>query len=216
MKWILIMTNTIKLFESTMNFYETLGVYPSQLNRNYFFDLKFPFILISLISAFIATAAFFLFEANSITEHIETFYAALTTLGCAGCLLINRYKTETILQLKQKAEDLIQKSEFLKFKANEYWFSTYRFWLVAFFVIMIFFTNFELWSLFYFNFLSLISENDTIACLKYVHLYSNKKNSVHLFFYLSFRIIILFSMQSYWFRKMKTKWLKFERLVVVR
>lgn len=105
----------IVFFRSAVCYYETIGLYPMQPDANNVFNLKILFILISLILACISTTAFFLFEAQSITEYIETFYAALTTLSCAGCLLINRYKVEKLFLLKQNVEELIEKSECLHF-----------------------------------------------------------------------------------------------------
>lgn len=106
-------TKTIKILQSAISFYQTMGIYPPQVNANNFFNSKLVFFLVSLILAFISTTACFLFEAKSTIEHIETFYAAITTLSCAGCLLINRCKIESILELKQNVEELIQKSEFI-------------------------------------------------------------------------------------------------------
>lgn len=103
---------TIKILQSAISFHQTMGITSSKLNANNFFNPKLVFFLVSLILAFISTTAYFLFKAQSTTDHIETFYAAVTTITCAGCLLINRCKIETILELKQNVEELIQKSEY--------------------------------------------------------------------------------------------------------
>lgn len=114
------MAKKIELFQSNFNFYQTMGIYPPQLKGNYFLNLRICFFLILLILAFISTASYFFSKANSITERIETFYAALTTLACAGCLLISQYKKRTLLQLKQNGDNFIEKSKFRKLKSNKY------------------------------------------------------------------------------------------------
>lgn len=108
----------IVFFQSAISFYETMGIYPLQPDANNFFNLKIVVILVSLTSAFISTSAFFLFNAESITEYIETFYAAITTLCCVGCVLINRCKVQILFHLKQDVEELIEKSECLNFELN--------------------------------------------------------------------------------------------------
>lgn len=101
----------IKFFQSAISFYRSIGIYAPELNANNFFDLKLVFLLVTLVLAFISTTSFFLFEAQSITERIETFYAAITTLTCAACLLINHSKIGKLLQLKQNVEELVQRSK---------------------------------------------------------------------------------------------------------
>lgn len=173
----------ILFFQSAVCFYETMGIYPLQPDANRVFNLKIAFTLFSLTSACISTTAFFLFEAQSITEYIETFYAAITTLSCVGCLLVNRYKVENLFLLKQNVEELIEKSECLHFV-----------WKLKWVCIIIMpqgmtFLFSSLWVLFkyshinkepavkffHFDFLffNVAWGNNKIACLKFVHQQNN-------------------------------------------
>lgn len=128
----------IVFFQSVFSFYETMGIYTPQPDATSFFNLKIVLVLLSLILAFISTSVFFLFEADSIIEHIETFYAALTTLCCAALMLINRSKIEKLLLLKQIAEELIEKSEcFFTFSNISWYVSLFtNFWILYCWIII--------------------------------------------------------------------------------
>lgn len=110
------MARTVKLFQSTLKYYQTLGIYhPLQPNKKYAFNLISLSILFSMIASFISTSSYFLFKAENIDESSKTFYVALTELNFSICFLVNIWKMEKIVQMILKAEVFIEKSMLFRF-----------------------------------------------------------------------------------------------------
>lgn len=112
------MAKAVKLDQSTLKYYQMLGIYPLQSNQTYSFNSTSIAVAFAMIGMFITAAAFFLFEAETIEESLKTFYVALTQLIFLICFVENIWKMETILKIIQKNEEFIEKSE-LAFICNE-------------------------------------------------------------------------------------------------
>lgn len=105
------MLKTVKLMKSTLKYFETLGIYPLQQNKNYTFNWISVSVLSTMIAILISTGTFFLFKAETIDEYSKTFYAVVTELYFLICFIANIWKMESILQAIEKNEDFIGKSE---------------------------------------------------------------------------------------------------------
>lgn len=104
---------TIKLFQSVHQFYHDMGIYPSQPNQNRKPNAKNVFVLLSAIQLCITSLAFFLFEANSITEYGISFYMSLSELTITVYFLIVAWKIPKNLKLIDEMEQFITKSTYL-------------------------------------------------------------------------------------------------------
>lgn len=109
------MTTQIKLFQSAQKYIRRLGIYPSQPNQSYSFNLKNAFSLSLLILMFIFRIAYFLYEAQTIAEHAQIFYLSVTEMALIVDFVTMCWKIGDILQLIEKFEQFIQKSKLLKF-----------------------------------------------------------------------------------------------------
>lgn len=107
----LIMLKTVKLMKSTLKYFETLGIYPLQQNKNYTFNWISISVLSTMIAILISTGTFFLFKAETIDEYSKTFYAVVTELYFLICFISNIWKMKSILQAIEKNEEFIGKSE---------------------------------------------------------------------------------------------------------
>lgn len=99
----------IKLFRSVQKFHQWTGIYPSEPNQSYSFDLRSAVILLSLILPCISSAIYFLFKTQTIAERAQMFYLSLTEI----CMIVNFVtmclEMRNILQLIGKYEEFIQK-----------------------------------------------------------------------------------------------------------
>lgn len=117
LSYIVAMAKVLKIFQSTIKYYQTLGIYPSQSNQNYSFNIRSICILFSMIGVFFSTATFFLFNAENIVEFsdaFKAFYISSSEISFITCFLVNIFNIRDILELIKKWEKLLQKSEFMK------------------------------------------------------------------------------------------------------
>lgn len=123
-----IMLKSKKLFKSVLNFFQTLGIYPLQQNESYTFNWISLAILLSMIGTCISTATYFLFEAETIDELSIAFYVSVTELNFLVCFVGNIWKMKSILQMIEKNEKFIEKSEsiwliiFVLFHRQKNWY----------------------------------------------------------------------------------------------
>lgn len=102
----------MKLFETVQKFYRLLGLHPSQQTQNCIFNARNILVLYIFVEGFTSTAAFGLFEAKSIAEFGNAFYAFITELLCFVYFSSTMGKMTNVLELMKKSRDIIQKSEF--------------------------------------------------------------------------------------------------------
>lgn len=105
------MADTVKLFQLTRVYFQTLGICPMKPDQKYAFNLRRFFVLLSMIVIFISTAAFFFVKAESVKELTYTFYVSCTEIGFVICFLINIWKITNILRLIGEYERFHRKSK---------------------------------------------------------------------------------------------------------
>lgn len=92
----------MKLFVSVRKFYEYMGVYPSQSQQKFPFNWRNLLVILSLIGFFTSMACSFLFKANTIIEHAESFYMTITALACLINYITSFWKTKDIYMFVEK------------------------------------------------------------------------------------------------------------------
>lgn len=113
-----IMAKMLKFFQSTLKYYRTLGIYPLHRNQKISFNSISLSILFSMIGISLSTATFFLLKVENIVEFSDTFkafYVFSSEICFMICFLVNICGMTKILQLIEKYESYMQKSEFMKF-----------------------------------------------------------------------------------------------------
>lgn len=100
----------MKLFQQIIGFYQMLGILLPQPNPNYKHKLKTLIFLFSFIQMFMSTGAFFLYEAKSLREHVETLNLPITEIVSAIYILVSKWKMAEILKLCEEFEGFIEKS----------------------------------------------------------------------------------------------------------
>lgn len=117
---IVIMSATIKLFELTREYYETVGVHPSTSLASYTFNWRSFLTFYILTAEFVSTATYFLFKTNITIDYVETlqsFYFSSTSFNFLVTFMINYWKMSKIFMLMDRFEDMVQKSK-LNFHSN--------------------------------------------------------------------------------------------------
>lgn len=109
---LLTMSNTIKLFQSTIVYYKALGICPTKPNQIFSFDHRSICILLTLLVDFLSTATFFFFKAETYQEYSDSFYVSSSAFNFIVCFAINFWKMSNILKLIEKYEEFYQKSKF--------------------------------------------------------------------------------------------------------
>lgn len=105
----------MKLFQSVQEFYQTMGIYPSQPNQNRSLNLRNLLILLSMISLIVCAMGYFILRAKTALELAETFYLSSTELACLINFIISFWKIDNIQMFSEKVEEFIQngKTKFL-------------------------------------------------------------------------------------------------------
>lgn len=104
----------IKLFRSVQKFNQMAGIHPTQPNQKYSFAFISVAILLSLILSFISKTAYFFLRAQTIAEHAQIFYLCATEIVMMINFVTMCLKMRNVLQLIEKDEEFIQKSQFSK------------------------------------------------------------------------------------------------------
>lgn len=109
------MARKIKLFRYVKKLYEMLGIYPLPAKHNHQhqnpFNVKNIFSSIAMTLLFVCSFAYFLFQANSMTELGGCFYCAISILEALLYFIVTFCKIRSILKFMKKLEDFIEKSE---------------------------------------------------------------------------------------------------------
>lgn len=103
------MANNVKLFQSVQEYFKTMGIFPTQPNQKYSFNLMSFFILLSMFMLLIPSMAFFLLKAETIEEYFDTFYASSSVLAYIVCFIVNIWKMTNLIELIKRYENSISK-----------------------------------------------------------------------------------------------------------
>lgn len=105
--------NTMKLFQCVQRFYHTMGLLPLQSIDNFtnFKLVRILLSLFSLISLVFSEMGYFLFEAKTTIEYIQTFIMSFIGLACIVNFLIQLWKIANICQLIEQFDAFIEKSK---------------------------------------------------------------------------------------------------------
>lgn len=90
--------------------YRALGIHPPPPNHHPY-NWKNLLAVFVLAQGFILTAAFCLFQASTVREYGDSFYAFITEFANAIYLLSNIRKITKIKQLIQELETFVQNSK---------------------------------------------------------------------------------------------------------
>lgn len=101
------------LFQTVQRIYKTMAIHPSLSQSNQFCSLnvKIQFYLIITSQTLFGSTAFLFCKANTIQSMADSFYVSLTHAVCLIYILITMWKVADILQLIDKCEKFIEKSE---------------------------------------------------------------------------------------------------------
>lgn len=105
------MARSIKLFQSTLKWYHSFGIYPPQSNENRLFNLKNGFFICALAQMGAMTGTFFLFKAKGFDEFCTGFERTSTILAQSLYFIIIIFQMGNILKFIEKFEKLVGESE---------------------------------------------------------------------------------------------------------
>lgn len=101
----------MKLFQQTLKFHQMMGISMPKANQNYKQKFKTIIFVFSFIQIFISSSAFFLLQAKSLREHIETLTLPITEIVCVIYILVFKWKMTEILKLIENFVGFIEKSK---------------------------------------------------------------------------------------------------------
>lgn len=102
---------SIALFRFLRKFYRAVGIHPSQSDQNYCsFNRKNVVFCLCLVPSTIATAAFFLFKAESISDFELSLFFLPCCLLCLALYLILIWQIGKILKFIEDCEEFIERS----------------------------------------------------------------------------------------------------------
>lgn len=101
----------MKLFQQVHKFHQLMATFMPQSNQNYKQNLKTLLFFFSYMLVFISSFAFFLFQAKSLHEQIETLSLPVSEIISAIYILIYKWKMVDILKLIDGMEQFIAKSK---------------------------------------------------------------------------------------------------------
>lgn len=105
----------MKVFKCVREMLHSMGMLPLQSNQS-FSNTKFVrvhLILIILILTTISEAVYFLFEATSTIEYVQTFVMSLIGVACIANLLIQFWEISDIFQLIEQFDGFIERRKLL-------------------------------------------------------------------------------------------------------
>lgn len=103
----------IKLFKFTQKAYQGIGIYPPESNQSRSrINAKNYFFLVCQAQYFITTAAYLLFEANSMIEYGMTFFTCTTVITVIALYTILLGRMQNILNYIENCDRFIEKSEY--------------------------------------------------------------------------------------------------------
>lgn len=101
----------MKLFLELQNIYRMLGIYPPQNRQSPTLNLRNGLIFGSLALGFTLTGAFCLFQAKSVRDIGDSFYASATELGTLVYFSMTVWKMASIMTLIAKFEGIVEQSK---------------------------------------------------------------------------------------------------------
>lgn len=99
----------MKLFQHLLKFLEALGIFIQKSSQDWKQKSRTLFYLLSPIQLIAPTGAFFLFQAKSIREYIQSLNVTIMVSICVVLILISTWKINDILELIEKFEQFIEK-----------------------------------------------------------------------------------------------------------
>lgn len=103
-------TSAMKLFQSIKEFHRKLGLDPPQPGENSSINSKNLLVLLSIALGAILTAAFCVFEAETVLDYGKSYFASGTEFFNVGCFVSNIWKWQNTWKTIEKLETFIQKS----------------------------------------------------------------------------------------------------------
>lgn len=100
---------TMKLFQQVRKIFQVLGIHPIQHGENTRINVRNMLIAGSMGSGGVLTAAYCLFQAKTVKEYGDSFYAAVTDFLTTMYFLTLFWKMEKLVKLIEKYEEFIQK-----------------------------------------------------------------------------------------------------------
>lgn len=105
-------SRTIELFKFIQKTYQDIGIYRPQSDRTRIpVNSKNWFLIFSYAEFFISSAAYLLFEANSMIEYEMTSFICLTVLLCVSLCLISFWQMRNVFHFIGNCERFIKQSE---------------------------------------------------------------------------------------------------------
>lgn len=101
----------IKLFQFLHQYYSTIGIYSTKSNQKHRYNVKVLFFLFIETQLAISSLTSAFFKAKSLSEFVDQFYLINYALASMGLFLIQMWKIDDILQLIERLEEFITKSE---------------------------------------------------------------------------------------------------------
>lgn len=114
------MAYTVTLFQSVQEYFQSMGIYPTQPNQRYSVDWRSFLILISMLVIFIPSSGFFFLKAETREEFYTTFYISSTVLTYVGCFVVNIWKMIKVRELIARSENFTAKRKLHPFEMAFY------------------------------------------------------------------------------------------------
>lgn len=102
------MASKMRLFQIVRNMYRMTGINATNPSLNW----KICIVLTSQMLLFSSTTGFLLFKANSVPEYGSSFSGCVMILANILFFIVNVLKMPTTIELIEKFEDFIGKSEY--------------------------------------------------------------------------------------------------------
>lgn len=103
------MAGSIQLFQSIQKFYRTLGIYPDPQSN--LFNYRNLFAIFCYLLNGISALAYFLLEANTISEYGATFFTFISEVYILYFLFVQMWQMPNILKLIASFEKFIEESK---------------------------------------------------------------------------------------------------------
>lgn len=102
----------MKLFHFVRKYYQSVGIYPTDLNPNGGFNMRNFRLLLMMSALFASTISSFVFQSTTIMEYAESFYIFSTVLASVINFWATIWKAEKIFTFIDELEEFMQKSKF--------------------------------------------------------------------------------------------------------
>lgn len=98
----------LKLLEVGKSYLAIVGVAPLQPGQNSVFNIRNVSVTLTFASGSILTCAFLFFEASTIEEYTEAFFAWVTVTSIAIGFLLNTIRSPRSFQYIENIEQIIE------------------------------------------------------------------------------------------------------------